>query len=584
MSAILQRQLKSLPAKPGIYEFFNADGKLLYVGKAKSLRQRARSYFQPGADLSPAKQLMVKEVHHLITTEVTNETEALLLERTLIKQHQPPYNIDLRDDKSWLYIAIDYRDQYPAVEFVRHPKPTQGVKLFGPYVAASSIRSLFPFFKKTLGLKTCVNATDKPCFQASLGRCLGHDLGPGSQTRYRLNLKYFEQLLKGNVKQVVAELTEAMAEAAQHKQFERATRLRDQMRALSKLKEKQHVVSPRRESFDVFSLARSRSTAAVVRLPVRHGALGETERFLLDKVKGLADSEVLLGFLEQYVVTATTPAKRAYVPLPLAEPKLVGITLTVPARGGKRQLINLATKAAETHLNQSVASWQRQEVRAREGLRQLKNILKLPTEPKRIEGYDISNIQGQEAVGSMVVLTNGLPDSKQYRKFKIQGPQKPNDVKMMAEMLWRRFTKNKDWPRPDLVMLDGGAGQLATVERTLNYANIKIPLVALAKREELLYLPNGSSPLKLPPDSPALLLLESLRDEAHRFGITFYRSRHRQRAVKSAWDELPGVGPKLKKKLKAAFGSVDALRRADEQELAHVVGPARAGALKQHLD
>ncbi|MDZ4229637.1 MAG: excinuclease ABC subunit UvrC, partial [Candidatus Veblenbacteria bacterium] len=552
-------------------------------GKAKGLRNRVRSYFQRGAELSPAKQLMVANVHHLETMVVTNETEALLLERTLIGERQPPYNVDLKDDTSWLYLTIDYREPYPRVALVRRPSRTPKLKMFGPYVAASSIRSLFQLFKKTLGLKTCPNGANKLCFQASLGRCLGHDTGPGSRAKYRRHLSYLEQLLRGDVNRVVNELTSEMKKAAQLKQFERAARLRDQIQALAHLREKQSVVSTKRESFDVFGLSRNQSQSAIVRLPIRQGLLMEAERFLLDNIKGLSDVEVITGFLEQYAAAATDRAKRAFIPVPLPETKLAGTVFSVPTRGGKRQLLALASRTADTHLTQSAASWQRREVRAHEGLRQLQQVLKLANKPKRIEGYDISNIQGTAAVGSMVVLSQGLPDPKQYRKFKIQGGEKPNDFKMLAEVLWRRFTKNHDWPMPDLVMLDGGAGQLSVIKRTLDAAKIKIPLVALAKREELLYVPNKPHPIKLPADAPGLLLLESLRDEAHRFGITFYRSRHRKRTVESAWDELPGVGPVLKRKLKSTFGSLAALHRASEQELTKVVGPSRAADIKRYL-
>lgn len=583
MPTVLEQQLKNLPAGPGVYEFFNSADKLLYVGKAKSLSSRVLSYFHKNTDLSPAKQLMVGQIHHLSTTEVANETEALLLERTLIRQHQPPFNVDLRDDKSWLYLAIDYKQDFPTVEFVRRPTPTRGIRLFGPFVAASSIRKLFPFFKKTLGLKTCSQPANKPCFQAELGRCLGHNLGQGSKKRYRQQLKYFEQLIKGDVKNVLTNLSADMQQAAKARDFEKAARLRDQLQALKRLQEKQSVISTDRKSFDVYGLAKNNATAAVVRLPIRKGILLENQRFLLDKTRGLSDDEILTDFLEQFAVAATDLEKNILLPIKLKSLAGKKFMISVPQKGKKLQLLKLANKAAESHLNQSIASWKRKEVRAKHGLKQLKDIFGLNQEPKRIEGYDISNIQGKEAVGSMVVLTNGLPDAKSYRKFRIQAPAKPNDVKMMAEMITRRFTKNKDWPKPDLVMLDGGKGQLSIVNQVFKANKINLPLVALAKQEELLFLPNKKEPIKLEADAPGLLLLESLRDEAHRFGITYYRSRHRKQAVKSGWDELPGIGPKLKKKLKAAFGNVKQLRQANEQELAKIVGPARASIIKKHL-
>jgi excinuclease ABC subunit C len=583
MTNILKRQLDSLPKRPGVYQFYNTANKLLYVGKAKNLRSRVRAYFGATTELSPAKKIMVNEIDHLVTTEVSNETEALLLERSLIKQHQPPYNIALKDDKSWLYLAIDHRQPYPNVQFVRRPKPVAHVKLFGPYVTGSYIKSLFPFFKKTLGLKTCSQPPDKPCFQASLGRCLGHNLGRGSKRIYAERLKRFEQLLSGRVKEVIDSLTQDMQRAAQARQFEKAAKLRDQLRALARLKERQIVAGSPRETFDVYGLARNTSSAAIARLPVRSGLLQASERFLLDHTKGLSDSEIIAGFLEQFAAEATDLPRQIYLPLRLKEKILLKLNSAKPKRGNKKKLLALATQAAQNHLEQSAASWQRREAKAQAGLKQLQELLKLPHLPKRIEGYDISNLQGQHAVGALVVFTDGLPDNKSYRKFKIQAPAKPNDVLMLAEVIRRRFSKNQAWPKPDLIMLDGGAGQLTTIMKVFKQENIAIPLLALAKKEELIYLPNKKTPLRLPADSPALLLLESLRDEAHRFGITYFRSRHRKQAIKSAWDELPGIGPKLKRKLKATFGSFKNLRQANMADLTVVLGKKKAEIIKDFI-
>lgn len=582
MTSILKLQLQHLPSGPGVYQFFDSKDKLLYVGKAKSLQMRVRSYFQTEAQLSPAKQLMVQQTHHLATIEVTNETEALLLERSLIKQHRPPFNVDLKDDKSWLYISINYNEVYPEVELCRRPHKTTRLKLFGPYVSGTSIKSLFHFLKKTLGLKNCHQAPDKPCFQATLGRCLGHNLGKGSRQLYLKQLKYLEQILKGNTAEVKLKIQEEMRMAARKKLFEKAARLRDQWQALDKLTEKQTIVSQRPETFDIFALALSSARAAITRLPVRRGIMQEIDRFLLENTKGLSEEEIMTDFIEQYSAEATDLATRIYLPFKL---KLThnNRLYFVPQRGYKKKLLILAQKAAQNHLEQSAATWLRRQIRAQQGLKQLRDILGLKIEPSRIEGYDISNIQGREAVGAMVVLTNGLPDYKQYRKFKIHAAAKPNDVLMMAEVLRRRFTLNKDWPKPDLVMLDGGRPQLNIVQKTLTKAGVSIPLVALAKKEEILYVPWLNKPIKLPPDAPGLLLLESLRDEAHRFGLAYYRWRHRQKSLASAWNELPGVGPKLKKKLKSTFGSIENLYKTNEKDLAKVIGPTKARAIKLHM-
>lgn len=578
MTKILMRQLASLQSKPGVYQFFDAQNNLLYVGKAKTLNSRVRSYFHTKAELSPSKKIMVAKIHHLITTEVANETEALLLEKTLIKKHLPPYNIDLRDDKSWLYLTINYQEKYPTVSLVRRPRPTIGLKIYGPFVAAHTIRSLFPLFKKLFGLKTCSNGPDKPCFQASLGRCLGHDYKGHGNSHYLNQLKLFENILKGNLSSVIKSLTQTMAAAAKKENYEQAAKLRDQLKSLLKLKEKQTIVSSKKESFDVIGLARNRQSTAVVRLPVKQGVLQEAERFLLENTRELGDADILNDFLEQLDSTVNYLSKKIYLPTKLAGKNFRSFAFLVPSRGNKKKLLTLAINAAASHLEQSLASWQRKEVRAKNGLKQLRDVLQLSKEPERIEGYDISNIQGQEAVGSLVVLTKGLPDPKQYRKFKIQAPAKPNDFQMLAEMLVRRFTKNKDWPKPDLVMLDGGAGQLSVVKKALEQKGIKLPLIALAKREELIYLMSNKT-IRLPSDSPALLLLELLRDEAHRFGITYYRSRHRHRLVKSAWDELPGIGPALKRKLKSNYPSINALRQTNLKDLSHIIGHKKAQAI-----
>jgi excinuclease ABC subunit C len=583
MNNTLLHQLNNLPNSSGIYQFFDKQGVLLYVGKAKNLRSRVRSYFLTGANLSPAKKVMVEKIHHLSTTVVKNETEALLFEGNLIKQHQPPYNIVLKDGKSWLYFAINYCEEYPRVTLERRPT-IKGIKYFGPYPAASIVRNSFQILKKILGLKTCTNPTNKPCFTSRLGRCLGHKITSHSHFYYHQHLKIFESILRGHTKELIINLEKNMHTASQQKQFEKAGKLRDQIKALQKIIIKQSIISPQQESYDVWGLACLNKNAAIARLPIRRGILLDIEKFLLDCAPGLSDQEILNGFLEQYYPQATERPKLAYSSTQFTEKKILGTKIIVPQRGKKYSLIKMAHQAAAIHLDQSAVSWERKEVRAKNGLKELQKILLLPVLPKRIEGYDISNIQGQEAVGSMVVLTNGLPDSKQYRKFKIQGLKTPNDVAMLAQILNRRFNKNQDWPKPDLIMLDGGPGQLSVVKKELTKFDINLPLVALAKQEELLYTLHKLTPVKLLTNSPALLLLQELRDEAHRFGITFYRSQHRKTNVASGWDELPGVGPVLKRKLKTAFGSLDNLRQASLDKISALVSQKRAQDIKKYFN
>ncbi|MBI5466378.1 MAG: excinuclease ABC subunit UvrC [Candidatus Kerfeldbacteria bacterium] len=582
MNTVLKRQLRNLPEQPGVYQFFDIQEKLLYVGKAKSLRTRINSYFRHKADLSPSKQVMIEKIHHLSVTTVSNETEALLLEGNLIRQHQPPYNIILKDDKNWLYLAIDYHQPYPSVTLERRPIKA-GVRYFGPYPQASAARSSFHLLKKLFGLKTCPNPPARPCFASSLGRCLGHDFGPGSRRRYNYALQQLERLLKGQTDKLLKEINGQMEQAADRRQFELAAKLRDRQQSLKRLTAKQSVVDLSRQSYDVLGLARESKAAAVSRLIIRRGILLDTERFLLDQVHDLNDGEIIQAFMEQYYPQATDRPKSAYLSLALKNKRLAGVKIIWAQRGKKNALAKLATTTALNHLTNSAVSWERRTERAQLGLKQLKNLLQLKTEPHRIEGYDISNIQGQAAVGAMVVLINGLPEPRAYRRFNIHGFNTPNDVAMLAEVLVRRLTKNSAWPKPDLVLLDGGRGQLSVVLKALTQQGISIPLATLAKRQEWLYLPGRAEPLQLPVNSPALLLLQELRNEAHRFGITAYRRRHRQTNIVSAWDKLPGVGPVLKRKLKASFGSLDNIQQTPLAKLAQIIGLRRAQAITEYL-
>jgi len=582
MDNLLQKQLQEIPHNPGIYEFFNSKSGLLYVGKAKNLRHRVKSYFHTKASLSPAKQIMVSQIHHLQTTIVKNETEALLLEGSLIKQHQPLYNIVLKDDKSWLYFAIDYRDQFPRVSLERQFS-NKKIKYFGPYPSANSARESFKILKKILGLKTCSNRPEKPCFESKLGRCWGHKLDKNSLTYYQQQLSKLEKILRGDTKDLLHELKHSMAQASQNHHYELAGRLRDQIKSLEKLIIKQNILSAKPENYDVFNLARSGDITVICRLPVRHGSLLDAEKMWLEQTKDLSDQDVLEDFLNQYYPQVADKVKQAFVPLTLTDKKIINIKLTTPHRGKKASLLRMAKAIAYNYLTQSATSWQKKETRAKLDLEELKNVLHLHQLPERIEGYDISNIQGKEAVGAMVVLTNGLLDNKQYRKFKIQGFTKPNDFAMLAQMLVRRFTNNHDWPKPNLIMLDGGAGQLSVVKHELDQYKINIPIIALAKQEELIYLPKQKLPLRLKNNSSALLLLQQLRDEAHRFGITFHRSLHKKSATKSIWDTLPGIGPKLKKKLKTTFGSWTKIQQASIEDITKIVGPHKAKLIKDYI-
>ncbi len=522
MTKLLVKQLSHLSLSPGVYEFYNSTGKLLYVGKAKSLKPRVLSYFRPKADLSPAKITMVDQITEIKTSVVDSENEALLLENNLIKAKQPPYNIVLKDDKNWLYISIDLQEKYPRVDLTRR-RLNKSYKYYGPFTSAQAARSILYTLKKILGLRTCNNPPNKPCFDSKLGRCLGHDFYSNSQTIYKQKLNQLHDFLTGKGNELAVTLRQKMLTFSKSKNYEQAVIWRNQLQLLNKLLEKQKIIYNQKESFDVLNLATSKQQAAINILVIRRGLLISSDQMIV-RHNNLDPKEILLNFIEQYYPRVTLKPKIILSPFILKS----GFKTLMPARGKKKQLLKLALHNAQNYLRNSLASWQRKEQRSTSSLNKLKQVLKLKELPNRIEGYDISNIQGTNAVGSMAVATNGLIDKSQYRKFTIKTVPGANDVAMMAEILTRRFKAKNNWPRPHLIMLDGGKPQLNTVIRLFKKKKIKIPLVALAKREEILFTPNNTAGIKLQPNSPALQLLQELRDEAHRFGITFYRSKHRR--------------------------------------------------------
>ncbi|MFZ5391081.1 MAG: excinuclease ABC subunit UvrC [Patescibacteria group bacterium] len=582
MKDLLSKQLANLPKQPGVYQFYGQDKKLLYIGKAKNIHSRVRSYFQKKNSLSPAKQVMVAQVIKIKISPVKNELEALLLEGNLIKQYRPPYNVVLKDDKSWLYLAINYSEKFPTVTLTRQTWRS-GFKYFGPYPSAGSIKYTLLLLKKILKLKTCSNPPEKPCFAAKLNRCLGHDNSPGGRQFYLEQLKKLDSILKGQVAEIIKKTKQSMNKAAQKKSYELAARLRNQIIALEKISQKQNVISRRPENLEIINLAKINEQIAITLLPVRRGILLDAKNFLVNAPAGLSDTELFEGFLEQYLKPGNDFSRHLVTPIKINSP-LTGFKLYVPQKGYKKQLLTQAKNTAETYLKQSLASWQKKQEQSEIGLTELKKILNLTKSPERIEGYDISNLQGKQAVGAMTVLQNGLVEPKLYRRFVIDNISTPNDYAMLGQTILRRLTKNKDWPKPDLIMLDGGAGQLSTVKKILSNQKINIPVIALAKQNEELYLPDKKNPLKLPLDNPALKLLITLRDEAHRFGLNLHRQRRSKQQIISAWDSLPGIGPKLKKKLKKTFTNLTEIRQIDVFELSKLIGPAKAKKLKDYLE
>ncbi|MDP2789613.1 MAG: excinuclease ABC subunit UvrC [bacterium] len=626
MSPALRRQLQTLPPKPGVYTFFDVKSEVLYVGKATSLKSRVPSYFRKGNGLSPAKRIMVSRIVRLETIVTINELEALMLETTRIKSLHPPFNIVMRDDKNFLYIKVALKEPYPSVTTVRR-LTKDGSRYFGPYVSASTVYSTLKLLKKIFPYKNCGNPAEKPCFEFHLHRCLGHGTDETSREAYRKIIHDLMHFLRGDTKDVRKELEKQMKAASAYRQFEKAAVARDRVFAINKLMQQQNAIMPADVNVDCIGYATVGSLAAVNRLLIRNGKILDRQTFLLQHVQDEKPNDVVASFMEQFYSQVTDPPEKIALPFALtlspAFHTAVDAETFIPQRGRLKKLMKVSELNAAEFLRQQKASFEKDDVRLLKGLRELAVALNLTEPPKRIEAFDVANVQGEHATGSMVTFVNGRPEKKWYRRFTIKTVQGANDPAMMREVLVRRYghapsviaslaaagrsnpddtvglprrpansgtPRNDSWPLPDLIILDGGAGQLGVVTRALG--KIEIPIIALAKaghahepqqgdRERIFRL--NKPPKKLPNPSDGLFLIERIRDEAHRFTIAGYRGKHRKASIGSALDAIPGVGPTIKKKLLKAFGSVAKIRQATEADIAKVVGPKLAEKIISHL-
>jgi excinuclease ABC subunit C len=618
MTPALKRQLQTLPTKPGVYTFFDAKGDVLYVGKATSLKSRVNSYFSKSSGLSPAKKIMARQIVKVDTIVTSSELEALLLETTRIKQLHPPYNIVMRDDKNFLHIKIALAEDYPSVTTVRR-LAKDGSRYFGPYVSAGSVYETLRLLKKIFPYKNCSNPADKPCFEYHLHRCLGHGTDEASKKRYRDIIKQLMRFLGGHTKEIERQLQTQMAKASAGKQFERAASARDRLRAIQKIMERQHAILPNGEDVDVIGYGASGGLAAVNRLVIRAGKILDKQTVLLQHIQDEPPTNVLSSFLEQFYSQVTDPPARIALPFPIklsrAFYSVIDADTFIPQRGRLRKLLGVSTINAEEFLRQQKASFERDDTRSLKGLRELTVALGLEKTPRRIEAYDVANVQGEYATGSMVVFVDGRPEKKCYRRFTIKTVKGSNDPAMLAEVLKRRFghvyeeqraegreqgadgsklkalSSKPNWTLPDLIILDGGAGQLSVGRKVLG-KNFSIPMVALAKgghshepqqgeREKIFQ--SDAPVIRLPNPSDGLFLIERIRDEAHRFTIAGFRGKHRKASIQSVLDNIPGIGPVMKKKLLKTFGSVGGIRKATDEELRRVIGLVLTKSLRDNL-
>jgi excinuclease ABC subunit C len=643
----LKSKLSNLPKKPGVYQFVNKDGEVIYVGKAKNLRSRVGQYFQ-NHDNRPQLPFLMAEATDFSYTVVSNELESLFLEATLIKKFLPRYNIMLRDDKNYAFIKIDFSAEIPQIGYARkveiksqvpnnknqinsknqdskpNPYNLKPNIYFGPYSAAYKIRNTLQLMRRIFPYCAAEKVSSRPCFYYYLHRCPGVCIGKVSLEEYK---KYINEkicaFLAGDTTKIKRQLEQEMKLAASRQEFEKAARLRDQCNALELLEERQSVILPKAVSWDLISIGTDSGYACVNLFKVREGKLKDKENFVYeitntDILNGRGStesygSEVLQTFCEKYYLETSDVPKSIYLQNEIEDSELIThivssrfnrkTEIVRPQKNKPAELIKMGALNAEEYLKKWLSDQAGHLDKINSALTQLKETLNLSQIPKRIECYDISNIQGTNPVGSMVVFTDGLPNKSQYRKFKIQGKNTPDDFAMMKEMLTRRLarslsdgknqnpkTKNQtdsnSWPLPDLIVIDGGKGQLSAAMETLEklqMTNSKFQIIGLAKRIEEIFLPNNPIPIILGHDQPALQLLQRLRDEAHRFGITFHRQLRSKQAVKSALDDIPGLGPKTKKLLKEKFGTVASIKKAEIDDLAKVVGEKLALTIKKLL-
>lgn len=592
-------KLKALPDAPGCYLFRDADGRLLYVGKAISLRNRVRSYFHKSAQHSIRIARMVARVRDIEWFAVDSELEALVLECNLIKEHRPPYNVRLRDDKSYPYIVIT-KEKFPRVLFTRKIRK-DGSRYFGPYTSAFAVRDTLQLLHKVFKLIPCGKswsgeAVQKPCLYYHMGRCLAPCAGLASRDEHASEIRSVVLFLEGKSQVLMKNLSEQMDRASERLDFERAANLRDTMASLETVLERQKVVATHDKNQDVIAIVKDDRGAAVQMFYVRGGKLIGQRHFYLDGAADTNASEAIQEFVKRYYTDAPEVPREVLLPVEIAEREVVQswlrqkrgstVTVTVPAGGEKLALVEMAATNAEIALKQFTKQEEDIEAWAASAAQTLQEALSLEQPPVRIECFDISNIQGTAPVSSMVVVESGQPAKDEYRRFKIRyTPEAPDDFAMMRETVLRRLRNylegNPKFSKlPDLIVIDGGKGQLNAALKAMDELGLRVPAVGLAKKEELLYLPDRTEPIALPMTSPGLVLLRRLRDEAHRFALSYHRKLRDKRMFGSPLEEIPGVGPRRRRLLLRSFGSVEGIRRASIEDLAAVPTMTKALAVR----
>jgi len=608
----LEAQVASFPAKPGVYLFKDARGRVLYVGKADVLRDRVRAYFGPSLEVRHVR--MVERADRLEYVLTGSISEAFLLESNLIKQHRPRYNIRLKDDKSYPYVKVTLGEDFPRILRTR-ALGDRTARYFGPFANAKSVDQSLDLLQKLFPYRTCkltITADaegrgrtvppsalpgGRPCLLYHIKRCTAPCVGAVTRDDYRATIDKSVLFLEGRYETLARDTRKEMQDASQALAYERAATLRDRLGAIERTLDRQEVHAYKGDDFDVLAPAVAEGDAVVQVFRVRDGTIVSRDHFALEGPEGASAPEVLASFLRQHYAVAAALPPEIVVPVAVPDAEEFAafaterrggpVRLLVPQRGKKRHLAELAERNARDALEQERVRWLADRGKTDTALRELAAALGLEGTPKRIECYDVSHMQGTSVVSSMVVFEDGRPAKQAYRRFRAKITDRNDDFANMRETLRRRFQRSASdgagWPLPDLVILDGGKGQLSAGQAALSDAGLlQIPMAALAKEREELFLPNRADPVILPRSSQGMYLVQRIRDEAHRFAVTYHQKVRGKRAVRSVLDDVEGVGPARKRALLRRFGSVRAMRDAPAAELAAVsgVGPALAERIK----
>ncbi len=634
--AQLQAQVAAMPARPGVYTFRDANDRVIYIGKAANLKSRVRSYFGSPRSLEGKTRVLARRIAGLEYVTTHTEQDALHLEATLVKRHQPFFNVRLKDDKHYPYLKIDVDEPWPRVTITRRVA-RDGSRYFGPYASAKSVRTTLDLVKKLFPWRSCdkvITGSDpRPCLEYYIRRCIAPCTSFCTPDEYREVIDQTMLFLDGKSETVVKQLKTAMTDAAEELNFERAAQLRDQIGAVERVTETQLTADTSAAEIDVFGLAVDGDEAVVQVLFIRGQKMAGSDHFTLAGVKDESTGSVIASFLRQHYESGLQPPRLVLIPAQiddldllqdwLSEKRGTRVEVRHPRRGDKRRLVEMAAENASETLAMSRVRWMADRGRTDAALVELEEALSLPAPPRRIECYDISNTQGSNVVASMVVFLDGRPATSEYRRFRIKAvdtTEGPNDFASMAEVIQRRFkrlgeqrraersegydvpdeppisgsgdddqsdSESEGWGAvPDLVIVDGGKGQVSAAHDVMrNLAVDDIPLTGLAKREELLYQVDSSDPVRLDRRSQGLYLVQRIRDEAHRFAISYHRRLRARQTSQSTLDRIKGIGPRRKKALLKKFGTLQAVREAEVNDLAATPGMTRrlAEQLKAEL-